>query len=95
MQNARSGDQFGVNFNWDFVLLQIRETSDDHTESRIKLRYNDVDDLIEMLQYYQKKLKLWKETVGHQREGETELEYSTRLYQALKENNYFTERQDL
>ena len=95
MQNARSGDQFGVNYNWDFILLQIRECSEDHEEARIKLRYNDVDDLIDMLLYYQEKLRKWKDEVGHQRDGETELEFQVRVHQTLKENNYFIDRQEL
>jgi hypothetical protein len=94
MQNCKSGDQFGVNFNWDYVLLQIRECVEDHSETRIKLKFNDVDDLIESLQYFQKKLRLWKEAVGHQRVDETEEQYYIRVYSVLRENNYFLPAQE-
>lgn len=94
MQNGKSGDQFGVNFNWNYLLLQIRETCEDFEEARIKLTLDDVDALINDLQYFQKKLKLWKEAVGPQTESETEEQYYMRIYQVLRENNYFVAQQE-
>jgi hypothetical protein len=90
MQNAKSGDQFGVNFNFNFVLLQIKEiTEPDYDEARIKLTVNDVDELIDYLTYYREKVQLWKEIVGDKRENESEQDYNIRIIQAAQENNYF------
>ena len=44
MHTASSGDQFGVNFNFNYVLLQIRETSEDFEGARMKLKIEDVDE---------------------------------------------------
>jgi hypothetical protein len=94
MQNAKSGDRFGVNFNWNYILLQIRETCEDFEEARIKLTLDDVDALINDLQYFQRKLKLWKESVGAKMETETEEQYCIRIYQNLRDNNYFVGQQE-
>lgn len=94
MHTASSGDQFGVNFNFNYVLLQIRETSEDFEGARMKLKIEDVDELIEMLQYYQTKLKLWKATVGDIREDESTEQYYSRALKVLKEHNYFISKQE-
>jgi hypothetical protein len=94
MQDCESKDQFGVNFNFDYVLLQVRERSEDFEECRIKLTLNDVENLIESLNYYADKIKRWKESVGAKKESETDAEYMARAIQSMKDNNYFTGRQE-
>lgn len=94
MQNAKSGDQYGVNYNFSYVLLQIRENSEDFEETRVKLKIEDVDELIELLQYYQAKLKLWKATVGDIREDENTEQYYMRAMKVLQEHNYFISKQE-
>jgi len=43
MQTGQSGDQFGVNFNFNYILLQIRELREDFDEARIKLTVKDTE----------------------------------------------------
>lgn len=94
MNTGQSGDQFGVNFNFNFILLQIRETKEDHEEARIKLCPKDVDELIEWLQYYKEKVVRWNDAVGLQKENETDVSYGIRIMETLRENNYFTGQQE-
>lgn len=94
MDTAESGDQFGVNFNWEFVLLQIKEIGEEYSEARIKLSLNDVDQLMELLSYYKEKLLKWKNAVGNKLENESDIEYATRIHSALRENNYFLSKQE-
>jgi len=90
METGESGDQFGVNFNFHSVLLQIREITDHKgDEARIRLTVKDVDNLIEWLTYYRDKVQRWKDLVGEQREEESKQDYQMRIYQVLQENNYF------
>ncbi len=94
MHPLESGDQFGVSSNWNFVLLQTREMSDDYPECRVKLTLQDVDRLIDDLNHYKNRVAKWKEAVGPQKDGETESDYNVRIYQTLKENNYFVPPQE-
>lgn len=94
MSNCESGDQFGVNFNFNYILLQIRENTEDFEEARIKLTLKDVDAVIEYLTYYRDKVAKWKNAVGERKAEETEIEYATRVLQIAKENNYFIGQQE-
>lgn len=94
MQNASSGDQFGVNFNFDSILLQIRETKEDYDEARIRLSPKDVDDLIEWLQHYKERVVKWNAAVGAKKDEETDACYATRIIETLRENNYFSSPQE-
>lgn len=85
LQPAQSGDQFGVNFNWHYVLLQAKENSDEYAEARIKLSIDDVDALIIELQHYRDKVKTWRDSVGPQRESESKTEYHERILRGLPE----------
>lgn len=94
MQNCQSKDQFGVNYNWNYILLQIRENSEDFDEARIKLNIDDVNNLIDTLKYYKERVVKWKNSVGSQRPDETENEYNIRIIETAKENNYFIGKQE-
>jgi hypothetical protein len=94
MQLLQSGDKFGVSSNWEFVLLQTMEISDDSPQCRIKLTLEDVDRLIDDLNHYKNRVAKWKEAVGPQKDQETENEYKVRIWQTLQENNYFIPPQE-
>ena len=94
MNTCQSGDQYGVNYNFNYVLLQIRETTDEFEEARIKLTLKDVDDVIEALTYYKNRVSKWKDAAGDIREGESEVEYMTRVIQTARDNNYFIGQQE-
>jgi hypothetical protein len=94
MSNCESGDQYGVNYNFNYVLLQIRETTDDFEEARIKLTLKDVDAVIEALNHFKNRVTLWKDAVGLKKDEESEVEYMTRVIQTARDNNYFTGRQE-
>ena len=94
MSTCESGDQFGVNSNFDYVLLQVRETSDDYEEARIKLTLKDVDAVIEALNHYKARVSKWKDAVGPKNEEESEIEYMTRVIQTARDNNYFIGQQE-
>jgi len=94
MTHAKSGDSFGVNFNFNFVLLQTRENEDQYDEVRIKLAPSDVDDLIEALTYYKDRVVKWQQAVGPKKDGEEESAYLTRMLQTARDNNYWSGRQE-
>jgi hypothetical protein len=94
MHNCQSKDQFGVNYNWNYVLLQTRENCEDFEEVRIKLTLEDVDSLIESLMYYKERVAKWKEAVGLQKPEETESEYNLRIITTARDNNYFIGKQE-
>jgi len=94
MQTGDSGDQFGVNYNFNYILLQVRECIEDHEEARIKLTVKDTDELIAWLQYYKKRVEKWQNAAGPKLENEDETTYMTRVLKVAKENNYFIERQE-
>lgn len=94
MSTCESGDQYGVNYNFDYVLLQIRDTSDDFDEARIKLTLKDVDAVIEALSHFKNRVTRWKDAVGPQKDEESEVEYMTRVIQTARDNNYFIGQQE-
>lgn len=94
MHSCQSKDQFGVNYNWNYVLLQVRENSEDMEQARIKLTLEDVDGLIESLMYYKERVSKWKEAVGLQKPEETESDYNLRIITTARDNNYFIGKQE-
>jgi len=94
MQTGESGDQFGVNFNFNYILLQIRELREDFDEARIKLTVKDTEELIAALELYKDRVKKWQDAVGPKLENEDETAYTTRVIQLARENNYFIGKQE-
>jgi hypothetical protein len=94
MRNAKSGDQFGVSYNYDYVLLQVRECAEDFEESRIKLTIEDAAKLIEDLEHYKNRVEQWKNAVGPKLENETDHDYTVRVIVTARENNYFVGKQE-
>jgi transcriptional regulatory protein LevR len=95
MQTCESGDQFGVNYNYEFILLQTKERLvEGFEESRIKLTIKDVNKLIEELEHFRDRVEKWQTTVGPQFENETKYEYTVRVLNTARENNYFVSRQE-
>lgn len=94
LSTCESGDQVGVSYNFNFILLQIREKTEDFEEARIKLTIKDVDDVIEALTYYKNRVSKWKDAVGPKKDEESEVEYMTRVIQTARDNNYFIGQQE-